>query len=443
VATVNEDLIEGRLLYMPQNGVVTRVDDPKGKHRVKASVDGICEETQWAYPLCAGGGGPGRGGHVAPKVGSDVVVIFLGGDIERPVYLPAWWGDDEVPEDLRDASPEEAARVQVLELDRYKVVVDEREGREQLVVQDKATGDMLQLDGATGGVLLKATTRLVLRCDGDVSVEGLTVTINGRPVLPDAKPIGSHPAAVALPPLLPPSPCAPVPVLPSPLCVPFPGGAEVCATGGYGAADLDALVNSLVSGVMGALAPLPPVTALMDFAKLVVDVLGAVAPPDPVKLAELLPELKKVLDKILSMYPPVPLVAMARGLLNAVVAALVATRRKLAALVAQAGRISAATARAQALPPAVAARLLASAACAQEGLDAALQNMRAGAGPLNDLLGVVNAAFKLMGLEGVPPLAPPEAVSEAALAPLDAAVEALTLVSSLVPVGPSLPALPP
>lgn len=189
MTTVNEDLIEGRLLYMPQNGVVVRVDDPKGKHRIKASIDGICEETQWALPLCAGGGGPQRGGHLAPKVGHDVVVIFLGGDIEKPVYLPAWWGDDEKPEDLQGLPPEEAPLVQVLELDRFKVTVDERAGKEQLVLQDKLTGDVIQMDGTTGGIQVKATTTLLLKCDGNVVIEGVAVTINGRSVLADPKAI--------------------------------------------------------------------------------------------------------------------------------------------------------------------------------------------------------------------------------------------------------------
>lgn len=189
MSSVNEDVLEGRPIYMPQNGVVVRNDDPRGRHRIKATIPGIVEETQWAFPLTMGGGGPQRGGHVVPTVGSDVVVFFLGGDVERPVYAAAWWGDDEEPEDLRGLPPAEAAQVQVLELARYKVTVDERPGREQLVLQDKLTGDLVQLDGVSGGLLVKATTALLLRCDGAVDIQGLSVTINGRPVLADSKPL--------------------------------------------------------------------------------------------------------------------------------------------------------------------------------------------------------------------------------------------------------------
>lgn len=189
MSTVNEDVEAGRPILMPQLGVVTRVDDPAGRHRVKASVDGLIDETQWAYPLTVGGGGPQRGGHVVPAVGSDVVLIFMGGDPERPFYAPAHWSKEELPADLQGLPAAEAHLVQTLEIGRYKITVDERPGKEQLSVQDKGTGDLVQLDGTTGGVLIKATTALRLQCDGAIDVEALSVTLNGRPLLADDKPI--------------------------------------------------------------------------------------------------------------------------------------------------------------------------------------------------------------------------------------------------------------
>jgi uncharacterized protein involved in type VI secretion and phage assembly len=184
LSTVNEALHEGRLLYMPEVGVVVRVDDPEGRHRVKFMIPNLVEpESQWARPL--GGGGPQRGGHVCPRVGDEVVVTFLGGDVERPVYQAAWWGDGEEPEDLAALSVADAPLVQVLEFARHAVAVDERPGREQLVLRDKLTGDSVTLDGVTGTVTVQATTALVLRAVGAVSIEGAAVTVNGRPVLAD------------------------------------------------------------------------------------------------------------------------------------------------------------------------------------------------------------------------------------------------------------------
>ena len=187
MSTVNEDLIEGKLLYMPQHGVVVRNDDELSRHRIKASIDGICEETQWAYPCVMGGGSPQRGGHAVPPVGAHVVLLFLGGDIERPVYLGGWWVDDEIPTDLQGLSPEDSALVQVIETSRFKVTIDERSGKEQLVMQDKTTGDVIQMDGANGGIQIKATTTLLLHADGQVDIDAAQVTIAGRPVLTDGR----------------------------------------------------------------------------------------------------------------------------------------------------------------------------------------------------------------------------------------------------------------
>lgn len=189
MSTINEAVIEGRPVYFPEVGTVVRVDDPESRHRVKVTIPGLIEpESDWVRPL--GGGGPRRGAHACPRVGDEVVVIPLGGDLDRLVYVAAWWGDGEEPEDLASLSPADAPLVQVLEFSRHAVTIDERPGKEQLILRDKLTGDALVLDGVTGSVTVRATSALVLKADGLVSIEGAAVTVNGRPVLADSGPIG-------------------------------------------------------------------------------------------------------------------------------------------------------------------------------------------------------------------------------------------------------------
>ena len=188
MSTVNEAVMEGKPVYLPQVGTVVRVDDPEARHRVKVVVPGLIDvESAWARPL--GGGGPRRGVHVCPRVGDEVVVVPIAGSLDQLVYLAAWWGDGEEPEDLASLSPADAPLVQVLEFSRHAVAVDEREGKQQLIVRDKLTGDALVLDGVTGSVTVRATSALVLKADGLVSIEGAAVTVNGRPVLADPKPL--------------------------------------------------------------------------------------------------------------------------------------------------------------------------------------------------------------------------------------------------------------
>lgn len=188
MSTVNEAVMEGKPVYLPQVGTVVRVDDPHPRHRVKVVVPGLIDvESAWARPL--GGGGPRRGVHVCPRVGDEVVVVPIAGSLDQLVYLAAWWGDGEEPEDLASLSPADAPLVQVLEFSRHAVAVDEREGKQQLIVRDKLTGDAIVLDGVTGSVPVRATSALVLKADGLVSIEGAAVTVNGRPVLADPKPL--------------------------------------------------------------------------------------------------------------------------------------------------------------------------------------------------------------------------------------------------------------
>jgi len=46
------------------------------------------------------------------------------------------------------------------------------------------SGDQIEFDGAAMGITIKATSALLLQADGLVSIEGTTVVINGRLVLP-------------------------------------------------------------------------------------------------------------------------------------------------------------------------------------------------------------------------------------------------------------------
>jgi len=185
-------LVTGELRYpYAYPAVVIDREDPKGRHRVRAAIRGFLPEgTQWAYPLTAGGGSPQRGGHVVPDVGADVVIWFLGGDIERPVYQCFNWserkGESELPTSMRDAGTD-AHLVQAMEIGRYLLTIDERPGSPGLSIVDKLTGDSLAFDAKTLSVQLKATTILNLIADGIVNIEGSQVQINGRLVTPTGK----------------------------------------------------------------------------------------------------------------------------------------------------------------------------------------------------------------------------------------------------------------
>jgi uncharacterized protein involved in type VI secretion and phage assembly len=179
-------------LYIGQ--VVDR-EDPEGLGRVRVRIPGLVEPASaWAFPLGTLGGGSDRRGFFAvPEKDAEVGVLFHQGDIDHPYYLAGHWGRPggqvEVPEPVRGLAKEEAPKVRAFETGRFLLTFDDRGGKESLVIKDKKSGDQVEFDSVAMGITIKATSALLLRADGLVSIEAPSVQINGRVVLPGSRPI--------------------------------------------------------------------------------------------------------------------------------------------------------------------------------------------------------------------------------------------------------------
>lgn len=178
-----------------QVGEVVDREDPEGLGRVRVRIPGLVEPASaWAWPLgTVGGGSDRRGFFSVPEKGAEVGVLFHQGDVDHPHYLCGHWGKPdgqaEVPEAARDLDKADAPRVRAFETDRFLLYFDDRTGKEALVVKDKTSGDQIEFDGKGMGITVKATSALMLKADGMVSIDAAVVQINGRLVMPGTKPI--------------------------------------------------------------------------------------------------------------------------------------------------------------------------------------------------------------------------------------------------------------
>lgn len=184
-----------------QIGVVTDNADPKGLYRVKVSLPGFIDETDWALPLgTAGGGSPQRGGGAAPAIGATVAVFFADGDHEAPYYLGGWWGErpdtgSEMPQPAKDAG---AAAHQVASLQIGQVVfsVDERPDSLAFKVAAVAapgstSSPMLsiELDLKKQGVVVEAATAIVLKTLGLVHLDATSIRLRDRLLATTSAPV--------------------------------------------------------------------------------------------------------------------------------------------------------------------------------------------------------------------------------------------------------------
>lgn len=176
-------------------GTVVDNNDPEKLGRVRIRIPGLIDPgSAFAFPLgTVGGGSAQRGFFNPPDVGAEVGVLFNQGDVDHPYYLCGHWGkpggQSEVPSAVADATPEEAHDVKSFETRRWAMTFDDRPGRELLRIEDKKTGDNIEFDGVSFGITIQATSALLLRAVGIVEIQGASVVINGRTIVPSPKPI--------------------------------------------------------------------------------------------------------------------------------------------------------------------------------------------------------------------------------------------------------------
>lgn len=175
-------------------GVVTNRIDPMKLGRVKVRIPGLIEpESGWVWPLTIGGGSGGRGLNLVPALGADVAVFFNQGDPDHPYYLGGNWGAPggaiETPGKVADRPPEEACLVGALETERWLVVFDDNESTASLLIQDKRSGDGIELDAVQRGITIKGTAAVRIETVGLVDIVGCQVQINGRVVRAGSDPI--------------------------------------------------------------------------------------------------------------------------------------------------------------------------------------------------------------------------------------------------------------
>lgn len=185
------DREDTKLPFIYEGTVVDR-DDPDKLGRIKFAVPGLIEPSSpWAFPVgTAGGGSKDRGLFAVPEKGAEVYVFFVNGDIDEPRYLCGHWGvtevdGNEVPEEAQKNPPDN----RVLATKSFRIEMDESEGERKLRITNKKTGDFIEMNAEDNTITIQATTGLTIQATGVVDIRGALLQLNGRSVLPTAKPI--------------------------------------------------------------------------------------------------------------------------------------------------------------------------------------------------------------------------------------------------------------
>ena len=157
-------------------GVVTAVDDPDGRGRVKLRLPWLSEsyESGWARVAQLNAGG-GRGSAFTPEIGDEVLVAFEHGDVRSPFVVGGLYNGVDAPDlggDLVEGGS--VRRRGISTVAGHRLVFVEGGSTE---VELSASGDVVIR--ATGRLDLTARSGISIDAGaGDVTVSGTTIRLN-------------------------------------------------------------------------------------------------------------------------------------------------------------------------------------------------------------------------------------------------------------------------
>lgn len=199
--------------YSVYPGIVTDVDDPDKRGRIKVILPGLLGNDQemavWVLPISNPLAGSGTGAFFPPYVDDTVLVMFEFGDIDYPVYIGGFWAEEELADEFLEGYPnvrgwkfksgqsilidesEGKLKTSIINGPSGSVfIMDETEGKETISLIHN-TGAMLQVDKNGGWSLATPEGNLVFLNEktGEVTVKSATgaiVSLKDKIVASDA-----------------------------------------------------------------------------------------------------------------------------------------------------------------------------------------------------------------------------------------------------------------
>lgn len=174
-------------------GIVADNVDPLKQGRILVTIPGIYDEPIWAE-ACMPGSPFSNGIWVVPAIGAQVVMTFLDGDRDLPIYFGA------VPPPvaaggLRDElSPEDLARTITVENDTWVAMLGPKNTDYPILdIRSRPDGagriTRIVMDQSTGVIEISCAQGVQIKADGTVRIDGTLASINGRPIALNRNPI--------------------------------------------------------------------------------------------------------------------------------------------------------------------------------------------------------------------------------------------------------------
>jgi uncharacterized protein involved in type VI secretion and phage assembly len=160
-------------------GVVTNLEDPEQLGRVRVKFPWLPKykdadlESVWAR-LATPNGGQERGIFFMPEIDDEVLVAFEHGDTNFPYIVGALWNKkDKPPQGTAQVLAGDKKKVDqrvICSRSGHLIVLNDKEGEEQIIIQDKTGKNSFLINSKDNSVLLKSAGDFTIQVGGKFSV---------------------------------------------------------------------------------------------------------------------------------------------------------------------------------------------------------------------------------------------------------------------------------
>lgn len=138
-------------------------------YRVKLKFPWLHEQetTYWAR-IAIPMGGNDRGTYVLPETGDQVLVVFEHGSVSRPIVIGALWSDKQPPVEVNTSGQNNTKLIKSRA--GHRVIFDDKEGAERVIVVDKTRQNKIVLDSANKLVKIESAGDITIKAADNVIV---------------------------------------------------------------------------------------------------------------------------------------------------------------------------------------------------------------------------------------------------------------------------------
>lgn len=158
LSSVDKD--SAKRLFGKFRGTVSDNQDPKNLGRVRTKVPEALGDVEsgWALPV-APYAGDGEGFYAIPKVGAGVWIEFEAGDVERPIWSGAWWGDNQLPKNESGADTKPPLKIWRSEKGMLIALDDDAQ---TLTLSDSQGSNLITIKVQDSQVRIQATAKVIV-----------------------------------------------------------------------------------------------------------------------------------------------------------------------------------------------------------------------------------------------------------------------------------------